>query len=120
MPQIILEHSSNIKNIDYTRFFSEIYCVVKQLPNIGTCKIRALSEDNYFIGSENGENAFAHLKVFMMPRQERTVLLRENLAEALVLVVKSCLNPAIKANQLKCYPTVEVGLLSEHYYWVED
>lgn len=119
MPQIIFEHSSNLQNIDYKNLFLEIYSVVKKLPNIGTCKIRAVPQENYYIGTENGENAFAYLKILMKPRLERTVSFRENLAHDLIPIVTKYLDPVKQLHGIKCYPTVEVGLLSEQYYWIE-
>lgn len=120
MPQIIFEHSANLKGFDYEHLFLEVYSIVKKLPNIGTCKIRAVAQDNYYIGSKNGENAFAFLRVLMKPREERTDQVRENLAKDLIPVLKKYLDPVKKRENIICYPTVEVGLLSNQYYWIED
>ncbi|HVV68495.1 MAG TPA: hypothetical protein VHE99_05620 [Gammaproteobacteria bacterium] len=120
MPQIIFEHSANLINIDYQNLFADIYQVMARLPNIGTCKIRAVAQENYYIGTENGENAFAFLRVLMKPRKERTNQFKENIAKDLIPIVKRYLDPIKKQQGIKCFPTVEVGELSEQYYWVED
>lgn len=119
MPQVILEHSANFKDIDYKNLFKEIYRIIHMRPNTGTCKIRAVTQDNYFIGAENGENAFAYLRVLMKPRPERTEQFREALANDLIPVVNQYLEPVKTKENIICYPTVEIGLLSKQYYWIE-
>ena len=120
MPQIILEYSANFKDIDYKKLFSEIYAVINKLPAMGTCKMRAIVQENYYIGSENGENAFAYLKIAMKPKKERTEKFREKLAKDLIPILKKYLDPIKNKQKIKCYPTVEVGLLSDQYYWIEE
>jgi 5-carboxymethyl-2-hydroxymuconate isomerase len=120
MPQIVLEHSANLKNIDYQHLFAEIYAVINKLPNTGTCKMRAIAHKNYYIGAENGENAFAYLKVSLKPAKERADPFRENLAKNLIPILKKYLDPIKKVENIKCYPTVEISFLSDQYYWIEE
>lgn len=120
MPQIIFEHSANLVNIDYPNLFLEIYQFMNTIPDIGTCKIRAMAQENYYIGSSNGENAFAFLRILMKPRVERTDQFRENIATHLMPIIKKYLDAVKKATGLICYPTIEVGQLSNQYYWIED
>jgi 5-carboxymethyl-2-hydroxymuconate isomerase len=120
MPQITFEHSANLTGIDYENLFIDIYQVVAKFPNMGTCKIRAVAQENYYIGTENGENAFAFLRVLMKPNKERTDQFRDNMAKDLMPIIKRYLDPVKKQGGIKCFPTVEVGTLSEQYYWIED
>lgn len=120
MPQIILEHSANLKNIDYKNLFSAIYQSLSKIPNIGTCKLRAMAQENYYIGTTNGENAFVFLRILMMPKAERTKEFKEKIAKDLIPILKEYINPVKEKLNIKCFPTVEVGFLSEQYYWIED
>lgn len=120
MPQIILEHSANLIGIDYKSLFSAIYQCMEKVPNIGTCKMRAISQDNYHIGTDNEENAFAFLRVLMAPKAERTDEFREKIAQSLIPIISRYLDPVKKKLNIKCYPTLEVGILSKQYYWIED
>jgi 5-carboxymethyl-2-hydroxymuconate isomerase len=120
MPQIILEHSANLVEIDYNNLFLAIYECIKKFPNMGTCKMRAISQNNYFIGTDNGENAFIFLRILMAPKAERTSLFREEMAKGLITIIKKYLNPIKKTLNIKCYPTLEIGLLSEQYYWINE
>jgi 5-carboxymethyl-2-hydroxymuconate isomerase len=118
MPQIIFEHSANLIGIDYTGFYSAIYQCLVKIPNIGTCKMRAISQDNYYIGAENGENAFAFLRILMAPKPERTDQFKEDVAKNLIPILCQYLDPVKKNLNIKCDPTIEVGFLSKQYYWI--
>ncbi|MFT3741236.1 MAG: hypothetical protein QM752_00900 [Gammaproteobacteria bacterium] len=121
MPHVILEHSANLQGIDYQNLFSALYsAILRRLPDIGTCKLRAVPQVHYFVGAENGENAFAFLRVLMKPGAERTAQVRERLAQDLIPILKKAVDPVKKNCGLSCYPTLEVGLLSEQYYWIEE
>ncbi len=120
MPQITFEHSANLTDIDYNAMFASIYNYMSSLPNTGTCKIRAMPQAHFFIGAENGENAFASLKVSIATKAERTAQFKKNIAENLMPIVTEYLNPVKKRLNIKCFPTVEVTFLSEQYYRIED
>lgn len=120
MPHIILEHSANLIGIDYQGLFSDIYQCMLKIPNIGTCKMRAIAHENYYIGTKNEETAFASVRVLMAPKKERTDQFRELIAKDLIPIISLHLDPVkIKLN-IKCYPTLEMGILSKQYYWIED
>lgn len=120
MPHIILEHSANLAGIDYKNLFSAIYQFMAKIPNIGTCKMRAICHQYYYIGTENEENAFASVRVLMAPKTERTDQFREIIAEGLIPIISQYLDPVKKKLNIKCYPTLEMGILSKQYYWIED
>ena len=120
MPHIIFEHSANLIDIDYKNMFADIYQKMKDIPNIGTCKIRAISQEKYFIGTENGENAFAFLRILMAPKAERTDRFKKNIANKLIPILTKYLKPVKDKLDIKCYPTLEVGTLSKHYFWIEE
>ena len=67
--------------IDTQNRFAEIHQQMKDIPNIGTCKMRAISHERYFIGTENGESAFAFIRILMAPKAERTDAFKDNIAK---------------------------------------
>ena len=106
--------------IDTQQMFAEIHQQMKNIPNIGTCKMRAISHECYFIGTENGESAFAFLRILMAPKAERTDAFKDNIAKSLIPIVTRYLNPVKNKLNIKCHPTVEIGTLSKHYFWIEE
>lgn len=120
MPHVILEHSANLVGIDYQSLFSTLYQSMKKIPHSGTFKMRAISQENYYIGTQNEENAFVSLRVLMMPKEERTDQFKEHIAKDLIPLVKQYIEPVKEKWGLKCYPTVEIGELSKHYFWITD
>jgi len=119
MPQIILEYSANLNNFQYKEFFQKIYQQMKDIPNIGTCKMRVVSQENYFIGTENDESAFVFLRILMAPKEERTDQFKKNIADKLIPILRKYTNLATKELDIKCYPTLEICALSKYYYWIE-
>ena len=117
MPHIILEHSDNIKNIDYSLLFAAIEAT---LPDMGTCKMRAMPQSIYYIGDVNQENAFVFLRVLMSPQAQRDDAFRDAIGKSLLPIIDKYITPVLKSLNLTCFPTLEVGLLSKQYYWLED
>lgn len=119
MPHVILEHSENLSGIDYDCFFKEIHQYLASLGNIGTCKMRSIPRKNYCIGTDNGENAFVFFRILMAPKAERDNKFMQTIADNVIPILQRYIEPVKQAHNIKCFPTVEVGFLSKHYYWVE-
>lgn len=119
MPQIILEYSANIPEINFQEMYQDIYTFMKTIPDIGTCKIRSISQKNYFIGSDNGENAFAFLRILMAPKRERNDQFCENIIDAMAVILERHIKLSTQGSHIYCKPTVEVGFLSKHYRWID-
>ena len=115
MPQIIFEHSANLLEIDYSAMYQEIYEFMKTIPDIGTCKMRSVSQPNYYIATDKEENAFAFLRILMATKSHRGDEFCEQIMSALTPVLEKHVNLATNGRDLYCKPTIEVGFLSKHY-----
>ena len=80
----------------------------------------AISHQSYFIGIENGKSAFAFFKILMAPKTERSDAFKDNIAKRLIPIVIHYLNPLKNKLNIQCHPTVEIGTLLKHYFWIEE
>ncbi len=65
MPHIVLQHSTNLVEKDFSKFFHDAHkLIAKALPSeISRCKSRAIPCSEYLVGTGNTSDAFAHLEV---------------------------------------------------------
>jgi 5-carboxymethyl-2-hydroxymuconate isomerase len=111
MPQITLECSKNIDNIDPIAVFKDIHNVLKDITDIRTCKSRLRTFERFLIGKGEPENALIHLKVELLDLPNRTPELRKIIAEKLVNVLEKHYGARLKELGLNCKPTVHIEKL---------
>ena len=75
MPQILLEYSSNLKDLDYGSILEEVHNALSTIGDakLENCKSRAKSIDSYYIGDGDGNNAFILLEIYLMEGITKTL-----------------------------------------------
>lgn len=69
MPQIFLECTDNIFEIDLLEILHDVHHLLAvQLPtDLTSCKSRVIKHSEYLVGNGHSENAFVHLAVNVLP-----------------------------------------------------
>jgi len=114
MPHLILEHSSNIKNLDPTKFFKESHKFLAAYTDIESCKSRRIICAGSYVGKDNLDTAFfAHLTVQLMPGRSEEVI--QDIGNTLQDILKKYLDPLIKISNLKGDITVSIKILKYYF-----
>lgn len=76
MPQIMLECSNNVLETDLKPFLLEVHQILaeKLSTDISSCKSRIIRHDEYVVGDNHLDNAFAHLSVSVLPGRSQDLL----------------------------------------------
>ena len=115
MPQLILEHSSNIleKNIVFTALKKINIFLNETLPtDLSSCKSRAVEYDTYCIGNGDKNNAFIHVNLKVMPG--RNVDKLNEVGNGLIYILKECFCES--AQSLNLQITLEIDELKTTYF----
>jgi 5-carboxymethyl-2-hydroxymuconate isomerase len=111
MPQITLEYSANITDIDQQSILKSIHCALSDITDIKTCKSRVRVLKNFLVGTREDKSAIVHLKVELLDLPQRTPELRKLLAEKLLKILDANFGERINTLGLTCKPTVHVAKL---------
>lgn len=113
MPQIILECSNNVLETDLIPFLGQVNQILtNNLPtDLSSCKSRIIRHDEYVIGDNNPENAFAHLSIHVLPG--RTQELLNQIATQIMENFKQQFERSL--NQLNMQLTIAMNQLPEIY-----
>ncbi len=115
MPQLILEHSSNIFEKDdlfdilnhLNSFLSE------KLPTeLASCKSRSVEYQTYCIGDGSQNNAFIHINLKVMPGRSLEKL--NDVGKSMMDILKQYFCKSAK--QLNLQITIEISELQKTYY----
>ena len=113
MPQIELEYSSNVPEVNFSDLFREIHLAVHEIAGIRlqNCKSRARVAEQYFIGNGEVDNAFVHLQIRFI--EGRTATTKQAVGEQCLSILKQCYGVSIAAMQI----TVVVDDLLRDFYF---
>ena len=102
MPQILIEYSSNIQDVnDFKQLFTDIHHVIHTSggTQIENCKSRAISHNEYFIGRGEAKNAFIHLEVKWL--EGRSTELKSKLGNELLDLLKKHYHSSMQQHNLQ-------------------
>lgn len=113
MPHIILEHSNNIKGINFSTFLLELHeLLASKLPTkIENCKSRVLIHSQYIIGQGDKNNAFIHIEIKILPGRNQELL--KSIAEIILEKLKAFSKPV--ADSLSLNLSISIQNLSDIY-----
>ena len=116
MPQIILEHSSNLSDIsDSTELFAQLHSILNQTGgiNIANCKSRLRIAHDFYIGNGDSDNAFVHLEVrFIAGRSDH---IKQALGRLFLALLEAEFELAMQSYNLQI--TVEIGDINPDLYF---
>jgi len=81
MPHVILTHSKQIKDFDYTNFFSELNQILSKITEVSSISSRVYLPDFEYIGHNNPDNLFMSLTLKILKKSDRTIEVKNKLAE---------------------------------------
>ncbi len=113
MPQIVLECSRNIGEFDHKEFFSGIHTILTKITVLEACKSRVVQHAQYHVGDGHEDNAFAYLRIAVLPGRDKET--REEIGKACFSYLQDFFTPMIEDKQLVCKPTVEIAELAIYF-----
>ena len=116
MPQIIIEYSSNIQDVnDFKQLFTDIHHVINTTggANIENCKSRAINHNEYLIGRGEAMNAFIHLEVKWL--EGRSTELKSQLGNELLDLLKKHYHSSMQQHNLQITVHV-IDILRSSYF----
>jgi 5-carboxymethyl-2-hydroxymuconate isomerase len=117
MPQVILEFSANVIEINNLSDLF-LYCheiLASRLPTaIATCKSRAIKSDIYCIGDGDPRNAFVHLTLKVLPGRSDDTL--RKIGESIMEKLTGHFSESL--SKLNLQITLEILELKKNYFKV--
>ena len=118
MPHIIVEHSSNISRKLVTQTLPEIQKITESIKGgnfaLEACKARAISFDEYYVGSKNQEkSAFFHVTVKILAG--RSVAIKTELSQNIAKYVMEFLKLQNIAKE-RCDVSVDIVDMEKETY----
>lgn len=111
MPNITLEYSSNLMEIDsFSDFFAQCHKILaKDLPtDLINCKSRAISYSTYYIGDGQPKHAFIHLQIKIQPGRQPEII--QNVGKKIFKLLKKHFKKLIENFNLQLsLEIIEVG-----------
>ncbi|MCY3413754.1 MAG: hypothetical protein INQ03_19070 [Candidatus Heimdallarchaeota archaeon] len=89
MPHIILEYSSNLKNLEYKDIFEvahDALCSHAEA-DIENCKSQAYENDAYYIADGDTNKAFIHIEISLM--EGRSEKIKASIAKEIIVYIES-------------------------------
>jgi 5-carboxymethyl-2-hydroxymuconate isomerase len=95
MPQIFIEYTANIKDINFKEILAEIHSILsRRLPTkIESCKSRIIKHNDYLIGNGNINNALVNIDIAALPGRE------EELLRSIALEIQEILECSLKVKK---------------------
>ena len=95
MPQIFLEYTANIRDINFKKLLAEVHSILSQrLPtNIESCKSRIIKHNDYLIGDGNQNNALVNIDIAVLPGRT------EELLRSVAIEIKELLESSLKVEK---------------------
>ena len=116
MPQLILEYTENVlEKTNLSLLFKKCHEILtEKLPaDLGSCKSRAIEQNDYYIGDGRSENAFVSLHIKVMAGRSLETL--NEVAQSIMRVLKQHFDGSLK--QLNLQITLELQELSHSMYF---
>lgn len=117
MPHIILEVSDNIKeDLELKRFFYDIHQVLVDYAGakLDSCKSRLRRESSCYIGNGEPNNAFMHLKIFLLSGREKEV--KHKISKKAFDLMTSCFKSDLRFEDLNLQISVQVEDMDRKTY----
>lgn len=115
MPHLVLEFTSNIvEKSNLTSLLKQCHLVLSDMlpTELVSCKSRAVERDIYCIGDGNGNGAFVHVDLRVMPGRDKETL--QMVGQRLMDILKAHFSESLKVFQLQI--TLEINELATTYF----
>ena len=107
MPQINMLYSSDIKTVDFHKFFSDMEVIINEHdPSAGICKSRAYPADIYL-------HTHIDVSVFLIKKKHRDEKFMRELQEKLISVCKDHI-------PLNCLYSINLTFSGDYYFTTND
>ncbi|MBA3660747.1 MAG: hypothetical protein H0W64_03395 [Gammaproteobacteria bacterium] len=109
MPQIYIEYSANITQVNFEEILKHINANVAKIVEVSPnrCKGRLIKYPDFLIGDAyNAEDAFIFVQVCIQAK--RSELQKQQIGDAVLQILKDFAMPKLTDQKLKCSPRVEV------------
>ncbi len=116
MPQIILEYSANIQDLnDFKQLFKDIHHVIHTTGgvHIENCKSRIICHNKFFIGRGEVKNGFIHLEVQWL--EGRSIELKSQLGNELLELIKKYYHSSLQRQNLQITVHI-IDILRNSYF----
>lgn len=116
MPQIILEHSSNVSSeISYKEIFKEIHLVLTTVPGvqIKKCKSRVKIYEDYLVGEGTSTEAFVAAQIKIIEGRDKEV--KQKLGADVLEILKGAFKTL--ENPSNTQISIEIAEVSRDFYF---
>ena len=116
MPQITLDYSANITNLDTTTILNQTHQLLASIADISSCKSRSIRQTDFLIGEGGANQAYIYLQVALLAQPDRTDKVKETLANNLISMLQKHAASIESKQDLHTQISVQITDLPQHYY----